>query len=430
MSLFLGVVFYLFFVSENYLRGIYFLIFWLILVVELIRFIEKTNRNITGFFNSLLQNDFTTTFAEDGKGKNSKNLYRALNNITDKFRELGSQKKSQQLFLEMLVQHIRVGILTIDEDERVYMVNDSFKNFVGIEGFHSLEGLSKVDGNLVRVIRKGTAGTTETLKMVVNNSVMQMTIRFNEFKMDDKHYKLVSMQDIKTELDEQEIDSWQKLIRVLTHEIMNSVSPIASLSQTLYTQLKQRRETGELDEKMMDNIISGLEAVQNRSEGLLHFTKAYRQVTKIPTPQLKRVNLIEMIDRLILLLEKIMFQLGIKCTFNYREKSVYALIDQEMFDQVIINLMKNAIEALEEVERPMIVIKVFEINGKVRISIWNNGPGIPAEVLENVFIPFYTTKPNGSGIGLALSRQIIQKHKGKIGLTTSPNEGTEALIEI
>lgn len=236
-------------------------------------------------------------------------------------------------------------------------------------------------------------------------------------------YKLVTMQNIASELEEKEFDAWQTLIRVLTHEIMNSVTPILSLSST--TNLIIKRQIENAPDENLEDIREALETIEKRSKGLLSFVESYRRLTRIPNPDIKVVSVKELFSRLHILYEQTVADKTISLDFNCEPETLEMMADLDLIEQVLINLLKNAVEALEGVKDPAISVSaIIDYLGKINLKISDNGAGMSDEVREKIFIPFYTTKEEGSGIGLSLSRQIIRLHGGSISVQSTPNQGT------
>ena len=266
------------------------------------------------------------------------------------------------------------------------------------------------------------------MKLFLDDKVTQLSVFATEFKMQNESYTLVSLQDISSELEEKEIESWQKLIRVLTHEIMNSITPISSLAQTVreimiyeaHDQITLRK----LEQDDVDNIANALNTIQRRSQGLLNFVELYRNLTRIPRPNFRYVSVKELILRVRQLMlprfenDNIMFHLLID------PEQLMLTIDPDLIEQVIINLLLNACDAVKEVEQSWIKLEALSnINGRVTIEIKDNGSGITPDLLDKIFMPFFTSKRDGSGIGLSLSRQIMHLHKGTISVKSNPGHG-------
>jgi len=242
---------------------------------------------------------------------------------------------------------------------------------------------------------------------------------------------MATIKDIQNELEENEMESWQKLIRVLTHEIMNSITPIASITQTLNYMIKDVRSTytnafqDEGETEAIEEIELAIETIHKRSVGLLHFVESYRDLTRIPTPRFTIFPIRQLFDNLKGLMKEEMNQRNILCIATVTPDHLELSADEQLIEQVLINLLKNAIQALEKTEPPRIEIKAFtDSNGKIIIQMSDNGQGILPEVLDKIFVPFFTTKPKGSGIGLSLSRQILRLHGGTLTAHSEPDVET------
>ena len=415
---------------EYYLRSFYLVVTAVILVGELIWYIERFNRDINTFMNSLLQQDFTTHYQESGKGKSFDALYKMLNQISAAFNKISTEKEIQFRYLEMLVEHVRVGILSIDSDEKIYLANQALKDLLHKNVLSSLKSLESLDETLVKTIRQIHSGETRLIKLIVENELLQLSIHASEFKLEDRYFKLISMQNIKNELDVREMESWQKLIRVLSHEILNSVSPISSLSETLHGLVKQNDTLlTNSNASLYSSLDSGLEAIKIRSEGLFNFTQTYRKLTSVPTVSLRKTNLKDVIHRVQVLLRSKVNENNIQLLIS--DVDVSTVIDPELMEHVFINLLLNAIDALKEKRDPLILIRTTRtLKGNLCVHIVDNGEGIDESSMEKIFIPFFTTRKNGSGIGLALTKQILQLHQAEIQLKSELGKGTEFIITL
>ena len=254
-----------------------------------------------------------------------------------------------------------------------------------------------------------------------------MTVYAKKFKLRNVWYKLISLQDIQSELEEKEMEAWQKLIRVLTHEIMNSITPISSLAKTVDELLlhQSKNENKHLDDQEFIDIRDAVNTIQKRSEGLIHFVEAYRKLTRIPKPDLKQVDLKETIHQIKRLMEREFMDQNIQVHLEDSPASLNIFADPEQIEQVLINLIKNSIDALMKKKEKHIWIKtILDEQGRKVIEIKDNGSGIAPEAREHIFVPFYTTKKTGSGIGLSLCRQIMRQHLGSITAFSEPKEST------
>ncbi|MDN5201090.1 ATP-binding protein [Fulvivirgaceae bacterium BMA10] len=419
-------------ITGQYLRSIYIFVFIVLAIVEFIWYVDRTNRDFASFLLGILQNDFSVRFNEQGKGKSFKELYSSFNKITDKFKLISTQKELQHQYLQLLVDHISVGILSFDEHGNVHLMNNALKKFLDKPHLNNIDGLEVVDKQLLNAIKEIKPGENKLLKFKTKSEILEFAIQAEEFKLEHDFYKLISLQNIKGQLEESEMIAWQKLIRILTHEIMNSVAPITSLTSTLHQIVLKKKEKKEaLDEEVTEKIDQGLLAIINRSQGLMNFTEAYRNLTKIPPPNFEKFKIIELIERINILFKSKLTEAGINFQIKANNESLEILADPELLSQVIINLIKNASEALRETTDPKIVLTIKKASEeKTMIGVSDNGPGIPPDTLDKIFVPFFTTKDQGSGIGLSLSKQIIQRHKGNLSVQSVEGKGTSFTILI
>ncbi|HMG93926.1 MAG TPA: ATP-binding protein [Chryseolinea sp.] len=417
-------------VHELYLRSVYVTVAAIISIVELMWYTDRSNRDVTGFMRTLLQRDFTTHYEITGRGKNLDALYETFNNISEMFKKISAEKEIQHKYLEMLVEHVRVSILSVDADEKVHLVNQALRDLLKRNMVTSLKMLESVDASLTKTIREIHAGETRLVKVNIDNELLQLSVHASEFKLDGRYFKLISMQNIKNELDVREMESWQKLIRVLSHEIMNSVSPISSLGDTLHKLVRQNQQIlSDADTSLFDSLEKGLEAIKVRSEGLFNFTQTYRKLTHVPKPSLKKVSLNEILDRVRILLAPKIAENNVILTIS--NINVEMVADPVLMEHVFINLLLNAFEATRSREVPIVDIYTTAMQkGSVNIHIVDNGEGMDEATMEKIFIPFFTTRKNGSGIGLALTKQILHLHQADIQLKSEVGKGTEFIIVI
>ena len=328
------------------------------------------------------------------------------------------------------MQQLEIGVLSYDDKERIHLANKALKQLLGKEELITLNSIKTISSTLYDSILQLKSGQSELLKVSIHGKEFQLSIKASIFKLRGIKFTLVSIHDIHTELDNNEMLAWQKLIRVLTHEIMNSVAPITSLSSTLNHIVSQSRTSGQnLTEAQLQSLQEGLDAIQHRSAGLMTFTEAYRSLTRVPLPHVKPVEGLLYFQRIASLFKPTLAQSNIQFHLELPKEAFTLHIDPDLMEQALINLLKNAKEAVEAntgmirlaVKQPSLL---EEKSGGFQVSITDNGGGIPEEIQENIFIPFYTTKSTGSGVGLSLVKQIVQAHKGEIGFTADQNKGT------
>lgn len=415
------------FSSALFLRSIYAGIASAIIIIELISYVDGFNRKIKTFLMGMVQHDFTMNFSEKEKGKSFQELYDTFNTITQTFRRIASEKEIQYRYLELLVAHLRVGIISYDSHERIHLANDTLKALLQRPIITNLDSIKAIDHELYETIKHLRTGETKLLKVPVGNTLLHLSLHASEFLLDEQYFKLISLQNIRNELDMQEMESWQKLIRVLTHEIMNSISPITSLSATLHGLISNHKPLLTSDPATFNILNQGLEAIKTRSEGLHHFTETYRQLTRIPKPSFKKTNIAELLQRIQLLFAPEFEEK--KISFIVRTpKQIEVTLDGDLFEQVIINLLKNAIDAVSNQEKKRIEISASCYDGTFVLHVTDNGTGMDKTLQENIFIPFFTTKKNGSGIGLALVKQILQLHNARIQVQTEAGAGAKFII--
>lgn len=425
---------YIIFVSNWPVTGIIIGILAIALLLEIIRYVTKTNRDLHTFLQSVRHHDFTASFSSGRRGPTFDGLKNAFNDIIREFRTLEAEKESHHHYLQTVIEHIGVALICIDQREEVSLMNKAAQDLLEKPYMKRIAALERIDENMLRVIRKLGSGEKELIKVVVNGELRQIAIRATEFVLMDTEYKLLSLQDIRTELDSREVEAWQKLIRVLTHEIMNSVTPLSTLSAVMQDYLVDEEgkilEPSQLDQESMDDLHIGLTTIESRTRGLLKFVTAYRSLLKIPKPNFKEMVVQDLVTRICILLQSQLKERQIELKTKLPERPITIMADSSLIEQVLINLIKNAMEAVVNCDGSYIEVAVSQPKSTVTlIQVRDNGCGIEEEHINNIFVPFFTTKKEGTGIGLSLSRQIMQLHKGGLTVKTEVGEGTLFTLE-
>ncbi len=394
--------------------------------VELYRFTSQTNRKLTRFLESIKYSDFVSGFTSDNQlGQSFKELNEAFNEVLEAFRKARSEKEEHWQYLNTVVQQVRTGILSFDDEGEIQLINANAKKFMGVTNLQNLDDLIEINSRLYKAIYDVQPGKSTLYK---GSSDLLLTIQATEMKLRGETVKLVTLQNIQTELQRQELEAWQNLTRVLRHEIMNSITPISSLTSTLREilehDLTKINEHYELKNEGAEDLKEGLDTIESRSKGLIKFIDAYREYTSLPHPTFRHVNLKELIGKVENLMRNEIRKTNID--FITRLESIHLSVeaDEEMIEQVLINLIKNAIEACIEVPKPKIELNVKQSDEHILIEVMDNGTGIIGEALDKVFVPFFSTKKTGSGIGLSLSRQIMQMHNGSLYVKSIPHVKT------
>lgn len=398
-------------------------------VFTLIRYVERTNRDLTSFLESIRFAEFTRSFKIQGMGSSFDELNRAFNDVINDFQKVRSEKEEHFHYLQSIVQNIDVAILAYRKEGTIEMINKAAKKLFQIHSLKNINGLQQLSPELVNTLLHINPGENALVKVQDQDDILQLAIHSTEFKIKDKLIILSTINNIQNVLEEQETEAWQKLIRVLTHEIMNSITPIASLSSTLEIMLKGITENGnvkeELDIDTVMEILQALQTINKRSTGLLHFVNTYRNLTRIPKPNFRIFPVSELFKNIYLLMEEELTASKINFITKIEPENLMVSADDQLIEQVVINLIRNSIHALENKDNPTIELKAFyNKRGRVTMQVTDNGTGILPEVLDKIFIPFFTTKQSGSGIGLSLSRQILRLHNGTISAFSVPEKET------
>ncbi len=400
-------------------------------VIILIQFVETTNTLLTNFLESLRYSDFSRTFEIKGLGYSFDRLTESFSIVIDDFRKVREEREQNYFYLETVVEHIGFGLISYREDGVVELINNSTKKLFKITSLKNLSELESFSPDLVAKLMTISNGESIMVKIHKQDTILQLAIFATEFKVADRLIRMATIKDIQNELEENEMESWQKLIRVLTHEIMNSITPIASITQTLNIMIKEVRSTyssaipNNTELETIDEIELAIETIHKRSTGLLHFVESYRDLTRIPAPKFSIFSVRTLFENVKGLMKNEMQNHNIQYITSTTPENLELSADEQLIEQVLINLLKNAIQALEKTGNPRIELNAFiDLNGKINIQMIDNGQGILPEVLDKIFVPFFTTKPKGSGIGLSLSRQILRLHGGTLTAHSDPDVET------
>lgn len=399
-------------------------------VTSLIRYIDKTNRELTSFLESIRFSEFTRTFQIEGMGGSFDDLNKAFNEVIKDFQKVRSEKEEHFHYLQTIVQNIDVSLIAYRSDGNIELINKAAKKLFQVTSLKNVKGLDSLSPELVNNLLNIKPGENKLVRVNDGEDILQLAIYATTIKIKDKIIILSTIKNIQNVLEDQETEAWQKLIRVLTHEIMNSITPIASLSSTLNNLLANvsstdKRVKDRKDDLALDEISEALQTINKRSTGLLHFVNTYRNLTRIPKPNFKVCSVSEIFKNLQKLLEEEIQRNNIRLTVQSEPENIHITADEQLIEQVLINLMKNSIYALQNRKNGEIKLIAFlNKRGRVTIQVIDNGPGILGDVIDKIFIPFFTTKQSGSGIGLSLSKQILRLHNGSITAHSIPDRET------
>lgn len=400
-------------------------------VFTLINYVETTNTLLTNFLESLKYADFSRSFEIKGLGRSFDRLAETFNLVINDFRKVREEREQNYFYLQTVVEHIGIGLISYRENGEVELINNSTKKLFKINSLTNLSQLNIFSAELTEKLISISNGENLMIKIQRPDETLQLAISAAEFKVANRNIKMATIKNIQNELEENEMESWQKLIRVLTHEIMNSITPIASLSQTVhYLVADVRKRYNEVahvngDTESFEEIELAIDTIHKRSTGLLSFVESYRNLTRIPNPKYSIFRIKDLFDNLKGLMREELRNLHIECIAEVSPENLELSADEQLIEQVLINLIKNSVQALEKTRNPKINLKAFpDPFGKIIIQLSDNGQGILPEVLDKIFVPFFSTKPKGSGIGLSLSRQILRLHGGTLTARSEPDVET------
>ncbi|HJX72186.1 MAG TPA: ATP-binding protein [Bacteroidales bacterium] len=404
-------------------------------VVLLIRYMNRLNLDLFNFFSAIRNDDSSIVYKRMAPSKSLVKLYECFDDINTRIRNLKIETAGQNLYLQNLVDHVAIGLISVDNEGNVELINTAARKLFDIPSIKNISRLKKIDAPLPDKLLKMNPGSPLLLNLKINHELVKIAVKATLLRIEKKEIRLLSFQNIKAELEENELDSYQKLIRILTHEIMNSTGPILSSISSIKEFLTEKdtgntRKIGQLNQQLLDDSVKGLNIIEERSSGLADFVEKFRSLTLLPKPVFKNIPVSNLLIDIELLMKAECKRNNIRFTVETIPKDLSITADKKLIEQVIINLITNSIQAFSQQPEKEIKIRAFRNSEKkVIIQLIDNGSGIPDLEMEHIFVPFYTTKEKGSGIGLSLSRQIIRLHHGMITLKSEPGKKTVATLE-
>ncbi|TAH08264.1 MAG: PAS domain-containing protein [Runella slithyformis] len=394
-----------------------------IAVYQLYLYATNVNRKLARFFESVQYSDFAIKFRSDNTlGESFSEINQEFNKVLEAFRQTRAEKEANLQYLNTIVQQISTGLLAFDGDGRVELLNGAALRILGIYRLRQLSDLRDTHPSLFEIIENLT---TSTHQLYRTPSEQPLTVNGTLIQLRGKMVKIIALQNIQSELDQQEVEAWQNLTRVLRHEIMNSLTPILSLVGTMQEIVKLDLSPVLPQNEAIQDLSEALDTLQRRSSGMIQFVNAYRDFTSLPKPNMRELTAIELLNRTKQLFQEPFLQTNTQCHIEATPPDLKLTADAPQIEQILINILKNATEAAAT----RIEIRAYaDAQQRVCIEITDNGHGMEPEALEKIFIPFYTTKKTGSGIGLSLSRQIMQLHNGQLNVSSIPNQSTTFLL--
>jgi len=414
-------------------RDIFFLplILVMILVLQIIDFIlyiNRSNREIARFINNLSHQDLSEKFETKSLGPPFKDLYQSLNNVVTELEKIKLEKEAQFNYLQVILSSVRIAIISVRDDNTIVLVNDSAKEILGIEENSSWTKVRNEHSGLVSEIDQIKGKANKLIEVDFGMGLKHLSVNVSPVVILGSRYRIITIQDIRSEIEQKEIESWHKLIQILRHEIRNSVTPIASMTETIVMlvedQLGMAKKPADLSLQDMEDIHSSVQTIHDRSERLYQFVEKYRSLTRIPPPQKEKIHIHELVKNVYELFRKELDEIGMQFIAGKIDQKTFIDADPSLIEQVLINLVKNSIEAMYGRKNGKISLSVIDTTKHIVITLVDNGRGIQASDIQDIFLPFFTTKKEGMGIGLSLSRQIMNLHGGTLSAESVPGEST------
>ncbi len=397
---------------------------FIVQVWELIYYANHTNRELAKLFLAIKHSDFSITFSRGSLGNSFKELQSSLIDIIQSYKEVKIEREAQYQFLQMLVNQIQIGIISVQE-ENIILINPTAEKILNIKGIKSWKLVQQQNP---KVVAELSDDGKKIIEVKSTEGTKMLAVEISSLIMMDKPFRLITLQDINSEIEQKELEAWHKLIRILTHEIMNSITPISSLSETMQAMLTDKsgnqKPLNDIEDETIKDIRFSLNTIQKRSERLLDFVENYRKLSRVSKPVMQSVDVKSFLNSIENLMHEELVRQGIDLTIDVMGDSFTLMIDPSQVEQIIINLLRNSIHALDSRNRKHIFLNAYPLEQQIVIEVTDNGKGIPENELKEIFIPFFSTKKEGSGIGLSLSKQIMSLHGGRIRVSSKVEEGT------
>lgn len=398
-------------------------------IAALIAYLNRINKKLENFFLFYLSGDVASSNIRRSASDEFSPLYNYFDKVTDKLEQARLKNEIQNNYFKTIVDETAVGLISFKMDGSVDLFNEAAKQIFKIQVLRNLRKLNNLKEDFSQDLIDMKSNDRKLITLIIDGELIQLAIKKVKFKTLEEELHLVSFQNIKPELEEKEIESWQRLIRVLTHEINNSLTPILTLTGTIMKRFRKGKKEDpvvapeEITSEVIERTVKGLDLIDSRGKGLIHFVQKYRSITKLPKPRFQVININELLERVAELYRVEVTDTHIKLSVSCRP-SLFLNADGQLLEQVLINLVKNACEAFDDIENPRVELSAASAGEQKIIQVTDNGKGIPEDQLDDIFVPFFTTKHTGSGIGLSLSRQIIRLHGGSLTVQSVPGKTT------
>lgn len=409
-------------------------VFLVLQCVWLIQSIDRKNQKVSLFFDSIKNEDFSLKYPEDAPEKSFRGLYKRMNEVNQQIQQIFKENRAREAYFQEVLKQVEVGILCYDPNGHVLFANPMVKRLLNCDPLNHIRKLESTSQPLFELLATQEPFGRKLIEISNEREVIQLSLKSSIFHSTEGTIYLLTVQDIRNELDEKETDSWSKLIKVMTHEIMNTVTPITSISAAILSNFKvgeQLVPVQELNEKRVANTVKGLEVISEQGKDLMNFVQSYRSFLSLTEPERETVSPQELFERVRLLFAQELADHQIELRTQFSPQEMELFLDKKQIMQVLVNLCKNAVQALQASDQESKQIQLtagIDPAGKKYLEVRDNGPGIDPKLIEHIFVPFFTTKNTGTGIGLSLSKQILRLHDGSLKVYSVPGERTVFLL--
>ncbi len=389
-------------------------------LASLIHYLNRINRDLINFLVYLQENDTTLAYSRKRVEKNFGNIIIDLDRIVKKLHQAGVEKAQQQHYINAIVEQVSVGLIAYTSTGKIDLVNRAAKELFGVSRTENISVLTHQYPELIEVFCSSSATAPTLVKLVKQGQLVHLAVKKNILRFSNEEITLVSFDDIRSQLEAQEIDAWRKLIRILRHEIMNSITPILTLTTTIRRNFRRNNDTKSKEQVNFENVSDALasaDVIEERSKALIAFVEKFKSLTNPPPLTIVTFSVESCLRKIETLYSKELKKRTIQFEIAVTPPTLMLTADEELVEQVMINLIKNSIEAISSSKGIIRLAAETRVDGRTAIQVIDNGDGIPQEYLDSIFVPAFTTKKNGMGIGLSLSKQIMQLHQGTIAVT-------------
>ncbi len=418
-----------FLLKQNWVGLSISLLVFIVVIYNFFRYFSKRFEVIDDFFEAVKYRDFSRNYLAENKTEDISRLYTGFNTVNQTVREMNSEREVQYLYLQKILEMIDIGILAYDlESGETFWINEAFQQLMDVPDFKNIKFVKSRTPEIYQQLFNNYYPEPANLDLKIRNENIKVIASHSLFKLEDRSCKLIVVHNIDDTINKTESEAWKKLLSVMTHEIMNSIAPISSLANTLKTSVRNTMADS-LEDLDLEDLDAGLSSIEKRSEGLMKFAKTYRSLNKVTSLNKETILLKDLFQDIEQLMRSSNSLQKDTLRFEVADEKLEIEADSYLLEQVLINLILNAIEASQNEKNPQVLIRAFQkANGRKMIAVIDNGPGIPQEIKDQIFVPFFTTKKQGSGIGLSLSRQIMTLHGGKIQIDNIQDRGAQVSL--